>query len=108
MFPKDLIARLGGDEFLVSMTASMSAQELLRQGNRLIHELQKHFERNAYYMNLSASVEISYTTDPVMRIDDLIRESDTALYKAKQQGRSKCQLYERAASNTRYLKKAIR
>ena len=108
MFPKDLIARLGGDEFLVSMTASMSAQELLRQGNRLIHELQKHFERNAYYMNLSASVGISYTTDPVMRIDDLIRESDTALYKAKQQGRSKCQLYERAASNTRYLKKAIR
>ena len=40
-------------------------------------------------MNLSASVGISYTTDPVMRIDDLIRESDTALYKAKQQGRSK-------------------
>ena len=86
----------------------MSAQELLRQGNRLIHELQKHFEKNAYYMNLSASVGISYTTDPVMRIDDLIRESDTALYKAKQLGRSKCQLYERAASNTRYLKKAIR
>ena len=38
-------------------------------------------------MNLSASVGISYTTDPVMRIDDLIRESDTALYKAKQQGK---------------------
>lgn len=108
MFPNDLIARLGGDEFLVSITEKKSAQELLKQGNCLIHELQRHFEKNAYYMNLSASVGISYSTDPVLRIDDLIRESDTALYKAKQQGRSKCQLYEKAASNTRYMKKAIR
>lgn len=94
MFPNDLIARLGGDEFLVSKLDIMSGQELLEQGNRLIQQLQKQFETQDCYQKLSASIGISYTNDPLMKIDDLIRESDDALYKAKQHGRAKCLLYE--------------
>lgn len=94
MFPNDLIARLGGDEFLVSKLDIMSGQELLEQGDRLIQQLQKQFETQDCYQKLSASIGISYTNDPLMKIDDLIRESDDALYKAKQHGRAKCRLYE--------------
>lgn len=94
LFPDDLIARLGGDEFLVSKTGIISKEKLLEQGNDLILKLQEQFRNHPYYRNLSASVGISYTTDQDKVIDDLIKESDTALYKAKQTGKSKTCLFD--------------
>lgn len=94
LFPNDLIARLGGDEFLVSKKEIISVQQLIEQGNNLIRLLKQRFEKNKYYHNLSASVGISYTNDKNKKIDDLIKESDTALYKAKQTGKSKCCIYK--------------
>lgn len=95
LFPNDLIARLGGDEFLVSKTEVIDEQQLIEQGNNLILLLKQSFEKIIYYRNLSASVGISYTHDKQKKIDDLIKESDTALYKAKQTGKSKCCIYKK-------------
>ena len=67
---------------------------MIEQGNNLIRLLKQRFEKNKYYHNLSASVGISYTNDKNKKIDDLIKESDTALYKAKQTGKSKCCIYK--------------
>ena len=96
LFPNDLIARLGGDEFLVSKTEVIDEQQLIEQGNNLILLLKQSFEKIIYYRNLSASVGISYTHDKQKKIDDLIKESDTALYKAKQTGKSKCCIYKKS------------
>lgn len=96
LFPNDLIARLGGDEFLVSKIGVIDEQQLIEQGNNLILLLKQSFEKIIYYRNLSASVGISYTHDKQKKIDDLIKESDTALYKAKQTGKSKCCIYKKS------------
>ncbi|BDF32264.1 hypothetical protein CE91St62_03350 [Lachnospiraceae bacterium] len=88
-FPGTLIARLGGDEFLVARTDPVTEEELIRQADTLIAGLQDAFNTNSCFKVLSASIGIAYTTDPLKKIDDLIKESDTALYKAKETGRSK-------------------
>lgn len=88
-FPGNLIARIGGDEFLVARTDPVAEDELVRQADLLIAGLQDAFNTNSCFKVLSASIGIAYTTDPSKKIDDLIKESDTALYKAKETGRSK-------------------
>lgn len=88
-FPGNLIARLGGDEFLVAKTEPVTEDELVRQADLLIAGLHDAFSTNSCFKVLSASIGIAYTTDPSKKIDDLIKESDTALYKAKEAGRSK-------------------
>ena len=93
LFPDDVIARLGGDEFLVSKRTVVCKEQLLKQGNDLIKALLVQFAKNPYYHKLSACVGISYTKDTEKSIDLLIRESDMALYKAKQTGKSKCCIY---------------
>ena len=95
LFPNDTITRLGGDEFLVLKYGIISKQELIEQGNNLIIALQEQFKKSRYYYNLSASVGISYTTDNQKIVDELIKESDTALYEAKQTGRSKCCIFHK-------------
>lgn len=92
-FPEDLIARLGGDEFLVSKTTLITEEELIKQAQALIKSLRQEFDNNSCYDVLSASIGISYTKDPEKKIDTLIKESDQALYQAKQTGRSKCCVY---------------
>ena len=87
---------MGGDEFLVSKIGVIDEQQLIEQGNNLILLLKQSFEKIIYYRNLSASVGISYTHDKQKKIDDLIKESDTALYKAKQTGKSKCCIYKKS------------
>lgn len=98
LFCNDLIARLGGDEFLIAKTELITEAQLIQAANELIAQLQKNFESNAYFQELSASVGISYTTNPAKLIDDLIKESDTALYEAKQTGRAKCCVYHNEKS----------
>ncbi|MCB7521922.1 diguanylate cyclase [[Clostridium] hylemonae] len=92
-FPDNLIARIGGDEFLVARTEPVAEEELVRQADMLIDGLQDAFNTNSCMKVLSASIGIAYTTEPAKKIDDLIKESDIALYKAKQSGRSRCCVY---------------
>lgn len=93
-FPEDLITRLGGDEFLVSKTKRISEAELIRQANALIASLKEAFSHNICFKALSASVGIAYTEQASKKIDTLIKESDSALYKAKQTGKSKCCVFD--------------
>lgn len=92
-FPEDLITRLGGDEFLVSKTYEISEADLVQQANHFIVSLKQAFKCNECFHILSASVGISYTKDSAKQIDTLIKESDIALYHAKQTGKAKCCVY---------------
>lgn len=93
-FPNDLITRLGGDEFLITMMRECSEQKLCMYAEQLLETLQKEFAARNEFAVLSASIGIAYTSDPQKKIDEVIKESDAALYRAKQSGRSCYCLYE--------------
>lgn len=92
-FPHDFIARIGGDEFLVAKLGGCSREQLEHQASHLLARMQQTFSASEYLTFLSASIGIACTDDPAMDIDELLRQSDTALYDAKLQGRARYCFY---------------
>lgn len=84
----DCCGRFGGDEFLVLLERLNDAEQAARSALRIANSLQQAFMVNGQDIVLSASIGISMFPDDGRDIDTLIRNADTAMYKAKAAGRN--------------------
>lgn len=92
-FPEAFLTRLGGDEFLIMILGKCDIGQLTKRVEYLLKEIDSKFLQ-AEKTNLpTASVGIAQTDDPNLSIDQLMRQSDLALYQAKQGGRNRYQIY---------------
>jgi diguanylate cyclase (GGDEF)-like protein len=83
----DTVARLGGDEFTVileNLTSRETAQSVVE---KLMTALRCPFGTGDDAIEARASIGISYFTDEAIEADALIKQADSALYRAKQRGR---------------------
>lgn len=92
-FPDNFVARIGGDEFLIVVLGRYDAQELRFKAQMLLEQMKKAFGGSDKFKALSASIGISSMKNSEMSIDELIRQSDMALYQAKRLGKSRCCFY---------------
>ncbi len=85
--PRQLLARWGGDEFVLVMPVS-TADEAARQVEQLMQALRRPFliERESHPLGMSAGIAL-YPADGES-VTELLRCADTAMYQAKQDGRS--------------------
>ena len=95
-FPEALIARVGGDEFLLAILGEMSMENLEQRTQAFLKNLRAHFKASDKLNSLSLSVGIAVSHDHQVGIDDLIKESDIALYEAKRRGKSQYCVYNEA------------
>ncbi len=82
----DTVARLGGDEFAVLVEGVEDPQAAGRVAERVQHELSSPFEVNGQEVFTSASIGIALGGSPSRRPEDLLRDADTAMYRAKALG----------------------
>ncbi|MGD7043845.1 EAL domain-containing protein [Jeotgalibacillus proteolyticus] len=80
------VARLGGDEFIILVEEVNRADELGMIGSQFIKALDEPFRINGHELFTNASIGISIFPDDAGDEDDLIRNADTAMYVAKEQG----------------------
>ena len=84
--PEDTLARFGGDEFVVLIEALDDPAQAVQVAERITEELRRPFIIEGRDLYVLASIGISLgdarTHDP----DDLLREADTAMYRAKDEG----------------------
>jgi diguanylate cyclase (GGDEF)-like protein/PAS domain S-box-containing protein len=84
--PEDTLARFGGDEFTVLIEALDDPAEAVQVAERITDELRRPFIMEGRELHVAASIGISLgdarTHDP----DGLLREADTAMYRAKDEG----------------------
>ncbi len=92
-FPEGLAIRWGGDEFVVAVFGKHDAGELREQAETLLASMSERSKVDGYARSLTGSVGIVTSDDPNFSIDDLIRHSDEALYRAKRAGKSQCCVY---------------
>lgn len=90
-FPDGLAIRWGGDEFVVAVFGKLDAGELREQAEALLASLSERSDADDRPLTGSAGIVTS--DDPNFSIDDLIRHSDEALYRAKRAGKSQCCVY---------------
>jgi len=89
----DTIARLGGDEFIVIMEKIESTQEVARIAQRMLTTLAKPFRLEGRDIFLTVSIGISLYPKDGKNVTELVKNADTALYRAKEQGKNNCQFY---------------
>jgi diguanylate cyclase (GGDEF)-like protein/PAS domain S-box-containing protein len=82
----DTVARLGGDEFGVLLDDLRDAAEASRVSERIQRELAQTFVLSGQEVFVRASIGIALNTTGDERPEDLLRDADTAMYRAKALG----------------------
>jgi diguanylate cyclase (GGDEF)-like protein len=90
----DLLARWGGDEFIMVLRQVKSPEQAVKVAQRVIQILEPPFDFEGHELYVSVSVGISIFPIDGNDIDTLIKNADTAMYRAKERGRGNCQLYK--------------
>ncbi len=91
----DTCARLGGDEFAILIEGLTDEDEATATGNRLLEVLCQPLTVEGTLIVLSASVGI-VVSDGTETAEELVRNADLAMFRAKRTGKGRFELYEQA------------
>jgi diguanylate cyclase (GGDEF)-like protein/PAS domain S-box-containing protein len=92
--PGDTVARLGGDEFTVLIDNTSSVSDATRVAERIMVELQRPFYLQGQDVFVSASIGIALSSTGYLMPDDLLRDADLAMYRAKANGKSRYEVFD--------------
>ncbi len=91
---EDTVARQGGDEFIVLLLNMRHALDAGRMAHKLLADLtMQPFQINGKELHISASIGISIFPDDGANVDTLLKNSDIAMYHAKDMGRNNYQFF---------------
>ena len=105
----DTLARLGGDEFVIVLTSlgrdeHLAAHAAMARAAKLCADMALPFEVGGHPYSATASIGVALLRGGGQSANDVLREADTAMYRAKQSGRNCAALFKQdmqAAVETR-------
>ena len=89
----DTVARLGGDEFIVILEVVAGLEDAVVVAEKLLNLMSQPVMLDRQNMVVTSSVGISIYPNDGDNADTLIKHADTAMYRAKEQGRNNYQFY---------------
>ncbi len=92
--PSDTVARLGGDEFLVLCEQLDGAREAIRVAERVAHAVTQPIVLASGEHFITASIGIAMAETAEADPADLLRDADAAMYRAKERGRGRYELFD--------------
>jgi diguanylate cyclase (GGDEF)-like protein/PAS domain S-box-containing protein len=92
--PGDIVARLGGDEFAILIERSAREHDAIMLAERLMAALKQPFMLGEIEIVASASVGITFSAFGYQTGEEVLRDADTAMYRAKSQGRAGYALFD--------------
>jgi diguanylate cyclase len=95
--PMDTVARFGGDEFTFVFEELGSERELLLVTERIIHAASLPIRLPEAQTKVSVSIGITMVDNPNLGAEAVIREADVAMYRAKELGRARYELFDEAS-----------
>ncbi len=91
--PGDTAARLGGDEFIVLLDGVGDVGDAVQVAQRIAKALGSPIKLAGRQMVVSTSMGIAICEDANCEPDDLLRNSDVAMYHAKTEGKARCKVF---------------
>lgn len=92
--PGDMVARLGGDEFAILLEEIRDVSDALRVAGRVHEVMRNPVVLYGHETVISASVGIAIWRPSYDEADDLLRDADVAMYRAKSQGRGRSVVFD--------------
>jgi diguanylate cyclase (GGDEF)-like protein/PAS domain S-box-containing protein len=92
--PDDLLARLSGDEFGVLLPNVQDAGDAIRVADRILAQLKQPVSLRDQEVYTSISIGITWSALGYERTEDILRDADTAMHRAKRRGKSRYELFD--------------
>jgi diguanylate cyclase (GGDEF)-like protein/PAS domain S-box-containing protein len=90
----DVAARLGGDEFAILLDRVRDAGDATRLAGRILEELARPINLEKQMLFTTTSIGIALSEGASGSAEGLLRDADTAMYRAKAQGRARYEIFE--------------
>ena len=92
----DTVTRQGGDEFVVLLSELEDSQDAALAARRMLGTVAEAHSINQHDLQITASVGVSVYPDDGADAETLIKNADTAMYQAKENGRQSYQFFKPA------------
>ncbi|NEV62438.1 putative bifunctional diguanylate cyclase/phosphodiesterase [Thiorhodococcus minor] len=106
------LARLGGDEFALLLPEIRAGEDAARVAERITAALSRHFSLDGHQVAVTPSIGITLFPRDGLCADDLLRNSDMAMYQVKRGGKNAYSFYDtaldRAARRRMQVEQALR
>jgi diguanylate cyclase (GGDEF)-like protein/PAS domain S-box-containing protein len=90
----DTVARLGGDEFAILLNNLDHPEDALRVAERVQEQLAEPLQIGGYEVFTTASIGIALSTTGYTNEEDVLRDADTVMYRAKSQGAARYEVFD--------------
>ena len=90
----DMVARLGGDEFAILVDDIKDTNEPTHIALRIQESLSEPFDLSGHQFFTNASIGIALSSTGYERSEDILRDADTAMYRAKANGKARHEIFD--------------
>lgn len=89
----DTIARMGGDEFALLIPEISQVEDAAKIAQGVIHSLKSSFNLNGHEIYITTSVGVCVYPNDGQDAENLLKNAEAAMYRAKEKGRNNYQFY---------------
>ncbi len=93
---EETLARLGGDEFTILLEDIRDCGDAIRVAERIQERLAIPLVLQGQEVVTSASIGIAFCATSYTNSEDLVRDAEIAMYRAKREGKARCQVFDSA------------
>jgi len=90
----DSVSRFGGDEFAIFLNDVKDISSASRVADRIQKALQKPFNLDGHELYTSASIGIAISSTGYENAEDILRDADSAMYRAKATGKARAEIFD--------------